>query len=138
MKVFVDSSTIIFGLSKEESNSSLLLKLIEERAVQAVISEQVFEEVTKYFAQKRGERGSYFLKNFLKSNFEIILRSRITKTAAKLRGKIKDKDLEHLATARVAGAKIVALDRHFKPFKEYLTPKQLVQKLGLKAFETDY
>lgn len=56
------------------------------------------------------------------------------------KGKVKEKDLEHLATAKSLGLKfIVAFDRGFEPFPEYYTPKEFVEKiLKLKGFETDY
>ena len=64
----------------------------------------------------------------------------VEKELAAWRGKIKEKDLEHLATAKALKLKfIVALDRDFEPFEEYCTPKEFVEKiLKIRGFQTDY
>ena len=57
----------------------------------------------------------------------------------KWRGKIKDKDLEHLATVKYLGLKyLIAYDYHFEDFEEYRTPKQFITEEGLDVSETEY
>ena len=50
---------------------------------------------------------------------------------------IKEKDLEHLATAKKFEMKIVAYDTDFMPFEEYCTPKQFVGGLRKKPYDVE-
>jgi hypothetical protein len=51
----------------------------------------------------------------------------------------KDKDLEQLAVVKKLGLKyLVAYDRDFEPFEEYVTPKGFVEALYLDAFESEF
>lgn len=55
------------------------------------------------------------------------------------RDKIKDKDLEQLAVVKKLGVKyLVAYDRDFEPFEEYVTPKKFVEALSLDALESEF
>ena len=137
-KLFVDSSTIIIGIKNPNSNSSLVLDLIREKKVEAITSQKALEEVTEFFSINNGKNFGSKVNFFVKQFFVVIPRHVVQKEIKKFADKIKDKDLEHLATSKFAGAKIVAVDKHFKPFKEYLTPKQMIQKLGLKPYDTDF
>lgn len=136
--LFVDSSTIIIGMTQPASNSAIVLRIIEEGKITAIISEKVLFEVKRFFSAKRGEKFAYATGVLLKKNFGVVSRAEIENDAAKYRGRIKEKDLEHLTTAKKFGAFIVAFDRDFSPFKEYITPKQFVRSLGFKPFETEY
>ena len=70
---------------------------------------------------------------------DIIKRDEITHELEKWKCKIKDKDLEHVATAKLLRLKyLVSLDRDFEKFEEYRTPKQFIIELGLKPYQTDY
>ena len=70
---------------------------------------------------------------------EVIPKEEITDGLEKWRGKIKDKDLEHLATVKYMGMKyLIAYDYHFEGFEEYKTPKHFIIEVGLDANETDY
>ena len=137
-KLFVDSSTIIYGIEYPKSNSALVLRLIRDRKISAATSQKVLEEVKNFLTLKHGENFAFRTQNFMAQNFKIVPRNEIKHELLQFEGKIKEKDLEHLATAKKLGLKIIAFDRDFKPFKEYMTPKELVQKLGLKGFDTDY
>ena len=56
-----------------------------------------------------------------------------------LKGRIKDKDLEQLAVVKKYGIKyLIAYDRDFENFEEYVTPKKFLQIVGEKYFETDF
>jgi len=137
-RLFVDSSAIIYGLECPQSNSSTLLRLIRDKKLRAATSEKALREVKAFLALKRGEKLAYCGEVFVKRNFTIIGRKEIEAEVKTFRGRIKEKDLEHLATAKKLGARIVALDRDYAPFKEYVTPKQLVRELGLKPRDTEY
>ena len=55
-----------------------------------------------------------------------------------LRGTIKEKDLEHLATARASGIDIIAYDKDFDGLKEYFTPKEFLVSMNFRAYDTVY
>ncbi|MCZ7380501.1 MAG: hypothetical protein O8C64_02845 [Candidatus Methanoperedens sp.] len=56
----------------------------------------------------------------------------------KWRRKIKEKDLENLATEVYRVEISQALDDHYKDFEEYRTPKSFIKYMGLKPSETEY
>ena len=57
----------------------------------------------------------------------------------KLKGQIKEKDLEQIAVVRkLSITHLVAYDRDFKEFKEYTTPKEFIELMGINASDTDY
>lgn len=140
MKLFLDSSTIIFAFEYPESNSRIIFDLIVAGKIEGVISEKAIIETKRVFSLKKDERFLYLLESILRKTLTVISLSDIFANVEKWRGKIKEKDLEHLAT--VKGLKLqflVALDRDFEPFPEYITPKKFVENiLKLKAFQTDY
>lgn len=73
------------------------------------------------------------------TSVEIIKRSEIQEEIPKWRGKIKEKDLENLATVKHVGLKyLVALDEHYRGFEEYKTPKEFIESLGMKPSDTEY
>ncbi len=76
--------------------------------------------------------------SFVHSSFEIIPPDQYSEEMNKLRGTIKEKDLEHLATARSLGIAIIAYDRDFENVKEYFTPKEFLKSMKLKTCETLY
>ncbi len=140
MKLLLDSSTVIFSFEHPHSNSRIIFDLILAKKLQGTISEKAVVEIKGMFSAKKNEKFLYVLEKTLRQNFEIIPLNKIIKEIDKWQGKIKEKDLAHLATAKALGIKfIVAFDRDFEPFAEYYTPKQFVEKiLKLKGFETEY
>lgn len=138
-RLYVDSSLVIIGIEDKHSNSALVLQLIAARMLEAFTSEKTLLEVRNYFKRSSSERTAYFAQQLVKREFKIIALSGIQEEMRKWRGKIKEKDLEHLAAAKHAKLGfIVAFDRDFEPFEEYRTPKQFLQQLGLKPRETEY
>ena len=56
-----------------------------------------------------------------------------------LYGKIKRKDLEHIAAVRSKGIQwLIAYDSDFEGFAEYITPKEFIKAIGLKIKQTEY
>ena len=140
MNLLLDSSTIIFRFENPLSNSRIIFDLILERKLNGVVSERAVEEVKKVLTYSKNEHFAYYIENTIRRNFKVVPLAGVEREMRKWRGRIKEKDLAHLATAKSLGLKyIVALDRDFKPFKEYYTPKEFIEKiLKLKGFETDY
>lgn len=141
-KLFVDSSVFLAAAAYPESNSRLVLGAILNGVLEAVVSQKVVEEVKAVTLRTKGSREAYWAERFLRRKFKIVAREEIRNEIAAWRGKIKDQDLEHLATAKKFGLRIVAFDRDYAAFKEYVTPKQLVKELsrkfGLKPFDSEY
>lgn len=139
MLVFLDSSVFIWAYNRPESNSAKILGLVDAGKLEAVTSEKALEETGKYFNLFYDSRTWFSVKQHLVVSAKIIWREEISALTELLRGKIKNKDVEHLATARYAGARvIIAFDRDFLPFTEYHTPRQFIAELGLKPSETEY
>src|SRR3990167_9593444 len=60
IKVFIDSNVLIAGIASDQGASSKLLKLIEEKEIDAYLSQQVFAESEKNIKKKLPESLSYF------------------------------------------------------------------------------
>jgi predicted nucleic acid-binding protein len=139
MRVFLDSSTIIYGLEFEDTNSAIILNLLIDREIQAYINEKVIAEVKRYFRARKGRNYAYLIEIFLKRNCIVIKNSDLEEHMKLLKGKIKRKDLEHIAAVRFRDIQwLVAYDQDFEGFLEYITPKKFVKKMGLKIKVTDY
>jgi len=139
MKVFVDSSVIIYGLEVEKSNSAVILDLIFDGEIKACIGEKVIDEIRRYFKSRRGGEYSFFVTTIIRDNFEVVPRKEIEDEIHKWKGRIKEKDLEHLATAKYKRVKyLVAYDRDYDGVKEYIKPQRYLMKLGLKYYDIEY
>lgn len=140
MRLLFDSSVIITGFEEKESNSALLLDMVLDRKLgRPHISEKVIEEVTRYFRARMGQKHAFLIERLLQRNFEVVARRDLTPLLRELKGRIKDKDLEHLAAARKVGATfIIAFDRDFEGIPEYRTPKQIISMLDVDGYQSDY
>ncbi|MBI5635438.1 PIN domain-containing protein [Candidatus Micrarchaeota archaeon] len=140
MRALLDSSAIIFSFEYPNSNSRLVFDLVQEGKLSGVVSEKALAEVKRVFSLRKNERFLFLLEKIIRKNFEVVPRSEIGREIKYWRGKIKEKDLEHLATAKNRKVKyIIALDRDFEKFAEYHTPKKFVEKaLKIRGFETEY
>ena len=72
------------------------------------------------------------------ATFEIVPEEQYVEEMGRLRGTIKEKDLEHLATARASGIDIIAYDRDFDGLKECFTPKEFLVSMNFRAYDTVY
>ena len=139
MRVFLDTNVFVYGLTQPESNSRKILGLAESGNIKVIVSELVQREVVKVFRRIADDESAYNALNYLARIAYIAPRRKINKQMAELRGKIKDKDLENIATARQQKLKfLVSYDKDYVGFKEYVTPKQFVKMIGLKPAATEY
>lgn len=139
MKLFVDSSVIIYGLEVEKSNSAVILDLIFDGEIKAYVSQKVVDEIQRYFKLRRGGKYAFFVTAIIRNNFEVVSREEIESEIHKWGDKIKEKDLEHLATAKYKRVEyLVGYDRDYAGVEEYLTPKKYLMKLGLKCYDVEY
>ncbi|MBI4214578.1 hypothetical protein HY546_01155 [archaeon] len=139
MRPFLDSSTIIFGIERKQSNSSIILDLVASGKLEAFISYKVIQEVKHYFERQHGREFALDVIAFLSQYCRVIMEEELKEEMEKWRGRIKERDLAHLATVKMLGLDaLVGIDRHFEGFPEYVKPKRLIQKLGLKSFVEEY
>ena len=136
--LFVDSSVILSFINFPQSNSASVIRLIIQKRFQGLVSEKVLEEVKRIITEKNGEREAFATMQLIRHNFKIASAKEAEPELEKWRGRIKEKDLEHLACAKLFKAKIIAFDRDFQPFPEYLTPKKFLESIGEKTSETEY
>lgn len=139
MIVFLDSSVFIWAYNRPNSNSAKILELMNEGKIRVIISEKVLQELRKYFIKFYSKDIWSKMLYHLISSAIVIPKEEIIDEIIKLKNKINDKDIEHIATVRHLGIKcLIAFDSHFKIFDEYITPKQFIQKLNLGTYETEY
>lgn len=137
--IFVDTNIFIWGYNRPSSNSAKILDLIDKGNLYAISSERVITELRRYFIR-------YYTKDIwgevlkhVMTTVEIIYSEEIIHEIEKWRGKINDKDLEQLATTKALGLKyLVAYDKHFGPFEEYMTPRQFIKVLGFNPSKSEY
>ena len=138
-KVFLDSTVFIYSFERPNSNSRKIMGLLNENTIIAVTSTRVIKEVTKYFENYYDlELARKFRKYIINSSI-VIPENLVKDFMLKLKGKIKEKDLEQLAVVRKFHIKyLVAYDRDFKNIEEYKTPKEFIKIFGLKAAESEF
>ncbi|MDO8554531.1 MAG: PIN domain-containing protein [Candidatus Micrarchaeota archaeon] len=137
--IFIDTSVFILAYTFPTSNSAMIEKLIDGEEITGVISGFVLEELNSYFRKYQNEKIVYKVLKHVSTMCEIVYRDNITLELEQWKGKIKEKDLEHLATVKYLGLRyLIAYDRDYEPFEEYRTPKQFIRELGLKSYQTEY
>jgi len=136
MKVYIDSSTVIYAFEFKESNSRRILDLIIGGEIEAYINQKVIDEARKFFIRNHGESVWIAVKTILTRHFKLI--SEASYSAEKYRGMIKDKDLEHLAAFKdLKLDMLIAYDRDFKEIPGYVTPKNFLMKMN-KRFNDEF
>jgi len=136
---FVDTNVFVFGLTQENCNSKKILELAETGQIKIITSELVVRETARVFARIAGEEEAYYAAKYVLCLAEIIPKRKIFSKILELKGQIKEKDLENLATVKQQKITfLVSFDRDYKNFSEYKTPKQFVAILGIKPEKNDY
>ena len=139
MKVFLDTNVFINGLKYPESNSRKILELAKSGAIRAVTSELALKETSIVLRRLSGSKAAYLGTKYVQSLCEIIPRRKIRAYMKQLKGLIKEKDLENIASVKSMKIQfIVSHDRDYKNFSEHRTPKKFMQELGLQAWRTEY
>lgn len=139
IKAFIDTNIFIYGFEFKNSNSLLILEMINENKIEAFTNLHVIGEVKKYFEENYSKNDAYNFTKHILETCAIIFEEDFSSELKDFRGKIKEKDLPQLAATKAFGLKyLVSFDRDFDPFEEYFTPKKFVNELGLKPKVTDY
>jgi hypothetical protein len=131
----------IFGIL-EKCNSRLALFMALLGEFEVVVSELVVEEVERFFRENISREAGFLARRFVEDlSTRVVSREEVRSEVSRLKGTIKDKDLENLAAVRHDKIKyLVAYDDDYKRAKaeEYATPKNLVKLLGLKPYDVEY
>lgn len=137
--VFIDTNVFIFSFEYPKSNSRRIIDQLNEGKIDAIICDKVVKEVTRYFERHHTTELARLFRRYLVGSCIIVPKEEVGKDMDKLRGTIKEKDLEQISVVRKYGIKyLVSYDRDFEGFEEYVTPKKFVEILGLKAYDSEY
>ena len=138
-KAFLDSNIFVYAFEFEDSNSSIIIDLLNNGEIEAFVSGRVLHEVSGYFRRFHGRKLSNLFRNYILQSCTMVLKEELKSTMKRLEGCIKEKDLEQLAAVKALGLRhLVSLDRHFEPFEEYTTPRQFVESLGMKPRKSEF
>jgi len=138
-RVYIDTSVFIWAYNFPGSNSDRLLDFLIDSDIELVVSEIVVNELRRYFCAYYSKDVFSEIHLLLFTRFTVIYNDEIEDGIAKWRGKIKDKDLEHLVIAKEYDIPIIiAYDEDFDSFPEYKTPKEFIISIGLKPSKTEY
>jgi len=137
--VFLDSAVFIFASEFNNSNSAKVIELLISNKIKVIISEKVLKEVTSYFEKFYTIKDARKMRRLITSSCTMVKRKFVEDKISLLKGKIKEKDLEHLAVVRKLGIKyLISYDKDFKNIQEYLTPKQFITLLGEKSNKEEF
>lgn len=138
-RVFLDTNIFIHAFEFPGCNSDKILDLLNKGQIEAVISERVFREVQTYFKKFYSKDLAATFRDYLLRTCTVVLSADVKKEMAKYKKLIKDKDLAQLAAVKKLGIKfLVAYDRDFEKFEEYITPKAFVKEMGMKPASSVY
>ncbi len=137
--MFLDTNVFVYAFEFPNSNSRLIIDLLNKDRIEAVISERVFKEVYRYFRRFYSKELADEYRVYIFSTCQIIPVHEIHDKMDIYRGEVKGKDLEQLTTVREYGIKhLISYDKDFEDVKEYTIPKDFVKLMGMKPQETGY
>jgi len=146
LRVYLDSNVFIFGKERQESNSRLILELVEEGKIIPVVSYLMLEELREYFSRRYDRETAVNEVYYLISlpNLEIISKDKVKQQISKYRGVVPDKDLPHLVSAIIAEVDyFITYNRHFitskaKGHLKIISQADFVKLFGIKPQPTSY
>jgi predicted nucleic acid-binding protein len=146
IRVYLDTNVLVMGILKKDSNSMTVLDLVSEGAIRAVISDYSIEELRavlrRLMHKTDADRRCYFFMKSVSLNplFEIINYEQHKGKKEQYQKYIVEKDLPHLVIAAEEKVdSIIVKDRHFtdQDVVMALTPKQLLENMGMRTFDSD-
>ncbi len=139
LRVFIDTNVFIYAFEFPESNSCKIIDLLNKGLIEVIISERVLKETQAYFRKFYNKDRSDEFRFYLISSCTVIFPENVKNEISKYRNQIKDKDLEQLAVVKSLGIKfLIAYDRDFNNFEEYITPKAFIETMNLVSSSTNY
>ena len=138
-RVFLDTNVFIYAFEFPECNSAKVIDLLNKGQIEALISERVLKEVQSYFKKFHSKDLAALFRDYLLRTCLIVFPGDLKRDMLRYRKLVKAKDLEQLAAVKKLGIKyLVAYDRDFEPFEEYVTPMAFIKEAGLKPAASDY
>ncbi len=138
-RIFLDTNVFIYAFEFPECNSSKIINLLNTGQIEAVISEQVLKEVQAYFKKYYSKDLAAIFRDYLLRTCTVVFSVDVKREMARYKKVIKSKDLEQLAVVKKLGIKfLVSYDRDFEAFEEYITPKEFIKEMGIKAELSNY
>lgn len=146
IRVYLDTNVLVMGILKKDSNSRTVLDLVSEGSIRAVISDYSIEELRavlrRLMHKTDADRRCYFFMKSVSLNpfFEVINYEQHKDKKEQYQKHIVEKDLPHLVIAAQEKVdSIIVKDRHFtdQDVVMALTPKQLLENMGMRTFDSD-
>jgi len=138
-RIFLDTNVFIYAFEFPACNSSKIINLLNKGQIEAIISEQVLKEVQAYFKRYYSKDLAAIFRDYLLRTCTVVFSVDVKREMAKYKKVIKSKDLEQLAVVKKLGIKfLVSYDRDFEAFEEYITPKEFIKEMGIKAGLSNY
>jgi len=138
-RTFIDTNVFIYAFEYPECNSAKIVDLINKGIIEAIVSEQVVKEVIRYFEKYHNINLARLFRRYLFEACIVITRDQVMDEMNKYKGKIKEKDLEQIAVTKELNIKyLIALDRDFNDFEEYITPRKFIKSMNLKEANIEY
>ena len=138
-RVFLDTGIFIYSFEFPKSNSAKIIELLNNQEIEAIISERVLKEVTRYFEKFYNIEVARKFRRYLIDNCIFVEKNKVLNEKESLKGQIKEKDLEQLAVVKKYGIKyLIAYDKDFESFEEYFTPKKFLEKLDHEFSEDEF
>jgi predicted nucleic acid-binding protein len=139
VRAFLDASALIFAVERPRSNSAKILKAALGGGIDAFADEEVLAQVARFFRGGRGRSFAWLYTQQVRRVAQVVPRGACEAEFAALGGQLNEGDRLHLAATRASGVPhLIAFDEDFRPFREYLTPKRAVRRLGLRPTETEW
>ena len=138
-RVFLDTNVFIYAFEFPDSNSAQIIEFLNREEIEAITSEKVIEELTQYFEKFHSLTLARKVRRYVINTCIIILRNEINEDTIKLKGVIKDKDIEQLATTRKYGIKfLISYDKDFEGIEEYMMPKKFLEYLDIQSKKSEF
>lgn len=136
LRAYLDTNVFVYGLL-EECNSSSILSMAEAGDLEVVVSELVVEEVRNVFERLVGREAGFYAMRYIETlAVKIVKREEMKSEMMGNRGKIKEKDVENVAAVMHEHLEfLVAYDRDYEGVLEYITPKDFIERFGIRIRE---
>jgi predicted nucleic acid-binding protein len=139
VRALLDTNVFIYAYEIPESNSNLIIDVLNRGLFEAVITESTFKEIYRYFRKYYSKKLADAFRIYLFTACKLIFSYQLEEHSAKYVTLVNEKDLEQVVAVREFGIKyLVSYDRHFEGLDEYRTPKQFAELLGLRAHMVNY
>jgi len=139
IRVFLDTNVFIYAFEFPESNSAKIIELLNLGEIEALVSEQVLKEVTRYFEKFHSLLLARKFRKYILNVCTLVMKDELSKEIADYKGSVKEKDLEQVAATKKYGLKfLISYDRDLEVFEEYVTPRRFLDLLKRETYISEY